>query len=416
MLGTNLTNANLSEAYLSDVISASVIGLPTIPSNWRIANGVLVGGLNFATKPNPTITGTLRVGSTLTANLKSWKPTPTSVSFEWYSDGIRIRAARTIALTPDLVGKKLVLKAISAKTKYNTTVRYSSETATIGFGNFTYSPTPVLSGSPIVGKFLTAKVSPWLPAASMTFEWFADGVSLNASGQTLLLTTNELGKRITVQVTGSRDGFDSVTRSSSATSVVQLPTIPKYTKPKIKLVLGSKYALGSTLGVTLGTWAPGTTFEYQWLRNGVPIAGATESTYSLVVVDVSKKISVLVTGELDGFRPQPSTSSGTSAIAKANLTATTTLSISGNPIIGQQLATNASEWMPSADSYVYVWKRDGSTIKNANGSIYLVQGSDKGKRISVTVSAIKSGHNSLINTSASTTRVIVASNAPRAFS
>ena len=56
--------------------------------------------------------------------------------------------------------------------------------------------------------------------------------------------------------------------------------------------------LGMVLTVTPGSWVgtPPITLTYQWLRNGVPITGATGTTYTLVSADLGDLISVDETG------------------------------------------------------------------------------------------------------------------------
>lgn len=52
-----------------------------------------------------------------------------------------------------------------------------------------------------------------------------------------------------------------------------------------------------------GTWeAPGpTTTTYQWLRDGAPIAGATEQQYVVSPADVGHQLAPQVTGSRDGY-------------------------------------------------------------------------------------------------------------------
>lgn len=54
---------------------------------------------------------------------------------------------------------------------------------------------------------------------------------------------------------------------------------------------------GEILSTTDGTWTgtPAPTFTYQWYRDGVAIAGATDNTYTLVTADVGTMIDVDVT-------------------------------------------------------------------------------------------------------------------------
>lgn len=55
---------------------------------------------------------------------------------------------------------------------------------------------------------------------------------------------------------------------------------------------------GSLLTASPGTWTgyPAPTFTYQWLANGVPIGGATASTYTTQAGEVGQTITVVVSG------------------------------------------------------------------------------------------------------------------------
>jgi len=52
----------------------------------------------------------------------------------------------------------------------------------------------------------------------------------------------------------------------------------------------------------------GASFEYQWLRDGEPIEGATGATYLVTADDAGSRISVAVTASAEGFEPTTSTS------------------------------------------------------------------------------------------------------------
>jgi hypothetical protein len=58
--------------------------------------------------------------------------------------------------------------------------------------------------------------------------------------------------------------------------------------------------VGQTLAVTVGTWIQAPTYTFQWLRNGVAIAGATAQTYLLVAADSGKTVSCAVTATVAG--------------------------------------------------------------------------------------------------------------------
>jgi len=55
--------------------------------------------------------------------------------------------------------------------------------------------------------------------------------------------------------------------------------------------------VGQTLSCTTGTWSyVPTSYQYQWVRSGAAITGATASTYVLVAADSTKSVSCFVVG------------------------------------------------------------------------------------------------------------------------
>ena len=79
--------------------------------------------------------------------------------------------------------------------------------------------------------------------------------------------------------------------------------------------IGGTRRVGYLLTAYPGTWKPsGVTFTYRWLRNGVPITGATGKTYRLRSVDRGDRIRVRVTGRKTGYYTKTVTSAATSTI------------------------------------------------------------------------------------------------------
>ena len=72
--------------------------------------------------------------------------------------------------------------------------------------------TPTIAGAVKIGKRLTAKTAYVWPATGVTqrFAWFRDGVAIaRATSSTYSVTRADLGKEITVRITGSRSGYTS---------------------------------------------------------------------------------------------------------------------------------------------------------------------------------------------------------------
>ncbi len=83
--------------------------------------------LPFTTAPTPTITGTPKVGKTLTANPGSWAPTPDALTYQWVRGGTNIPGATSKTYTPVAadVGQQISVKVTATKSGYQTTTRTS---------------------------------------------------------------------------------------------------------------------------------------------------------------------------------------------------------------------------------------------------------------------------------------------------
>ncbi|MDQ1136955.1 hypothetical protein QE410_001754 [Microbacterium sp. SORGH_AS 1204] len=92
---------------------------------------VVKGTLSGAT---PTITGTTKVGYTLTARAGTWAPAPVALSYQWSRNGVAISGATssTYKLTSSDKGKRITVKVTGTKTGYTTLAKTSAATATIG--------------------------------------------------------------------------------------------------------------------------------------------------------------------------------------------------------------------------------------------------------------------------------------------
>jgi len=129
-------------------------------------------------------------------------------------------------------------------------------------------------------------------------------------------------------------------------------------------------------------------FSYQWLRDGVAIIGATNSTYTLGDADVDTHISVQVS-YTDGHGTAESvTSAQTEAVANVNDAPVGIPTISGTATEDQML-TAVTSGISDADglgSFSYQWLRNGSAITGATASTYTLGDADVNAQISVTVS------------------------------
>ena len=174
-------------------------------------------------------------------------------------------------------------------------------------------------------------------------------------------------------------------------------------------VISGTAHVGETLTTTNGTWTGGgIAYTYQWKRDGGDIAGATNSTYDLVVADLGAVITVTVTAtNVDGAAS--ATSLGTAAVL--DVPANTVLpSISGTAQDGQTLTAANGTWTGGSLVYTYQWNAGlagDEPISGATDSTYLVTADEVGDVITVTVTATNAAGSDSA-TSAATATVIAA--------
>jgi hypothetical protein len=362
--------------------------------------------LPFTTAPTPTVSGTAKVGSTLTANPGTWSPAPTTTTYAWLREGVAINGATAATYQPvtaDL-GKKLSVRVTSARAGYETTSKTSAATAAVAPGTFTTAPTPTISGTVAVGSTMTANPGTWVPAATTTtYQWLRAGVEIpGATQQSYVLTAADAGMTLTVKVTGARDGYETTTKTSLPTAAAAdgaFSTVPTPT------VTGST-AVGSTLTANPGTWVPAaTTTTYQWLRSGVEIPGATGQTYRLTAADAGAALTVRVTGGRDGYAETTATSAATAAVGLATFDQAPAPRIKGKAKVRAKLKAVVGTWSPTPATTTYQWYRNGKAIKGATGATYKVTRKDSRKRITVVVTQALPGYATVSQKSPATKRV-----------
>lgn len=159
---------------------------------------------------------------------------------------------------------------------------------------------------------------------------------------------------------------------------------------------------GKTLTANAGTWVPTPSgLAYQWQRNGVDIPGAEGTTYALGLSDIGKQITVSVTASKADHVTTTKVSAAVSVTA-AVFTSQPVPAISGTPVKGRTLTALVGAWSPKPAAFAYQWYRDGKPIAGATAKSYTVVTNDVGHKLTVKVTATRSGYASASKTSAAT--------------
>lgn len=169
-------------------------------------------------KPVPTVTGSGAALSELTAVPGTWDD-GTTLTYTWYADGVEIVGATAGTYTPTLaqIGAQITVKVTSTKEGYVTESATSSPVGPISAAAMTLKPVPTINGSGTVGQELTANPGTWDADVVLTYKWFVNGVEIaGATMATFTPTKSQVGGTISVQVTATKAGY--VTESKSSTS------------------------------------------------------------------------------------------------------------------------------------------------------------------------------------------------------
>ncbi|GAA5107169.1 hypothetical protein GCM10023339_04860 [Alloalcanivorax gelatiniphagus] len=148
-------------------------------------------------------------------------------------------------------------------------------------------------------------------------------------------------------------------------------------------------------------WSPNVTLGYQWSLDGVPVPGATASTFKLSRGDIGKTLSLQVTGSAPYYAPVAVAAPGV-VVGKA-LFKTKRPKLRGVPRAGRVLSVKVKGWQPNPGKKKvkirYQWLKNGKKIKGAKKATYRVRAKDRGKKITVRVTTKAKGYEKASRTS-----------------
>jgi hypothetical protein len=152
----------------------------------------------------------------------------------------------------------------------------------------TASPTPSVSGVAQVGRALIAAAGVWDEGVQLSYQWLRNSSPIQgAFGSSYFLTPRDAGAQISVEVTGRKTGFTTITRKSAEVAA----SWPE----KVELVaIRGTAELGSILRVQTSELIASEPVTLQWERDGEPIAGATQDFFEVSSEDVGSTLTVRV--------------------------------------------------------------------------------------------------------------------------
>lgn len=199
----------------------------------------------------PTITGTPRVGETLTAQNGTWANNPTAFQYQWQRCGaggsncVNVPGAveKTYLLTSADAGRTMRVRVLGVNAEGASEAR-SAPTAVVTPSKAPQNTArPTIEGEPRVGEELTVAEGAWTNTpTSYTYQWQRcdiDAVScfpvIGATGKTYGVRSADVGYRLRVRVL-ARNAAGSGAALSNPTGIV-VPTVPiTNTRPTLTIV------------------------------------------------------------------------------------------------------------------------------------------------------------------------------------
>ena len=396
--GATSSTYTLGDADVGTQISVQLSytdGQDTSEGPLTSAQTAAVANVNDAPVGVPTINGTVTEDQVLTADASGITDIDGlgTFSYQWLRDGVAIAGATssTYTLGDADVGTQISVQVSYADLNGTAESVNSAQTAAVVSINDTPTGSVTISGTPTEDQILTA--SNTLADADgmgpVSYQWYRDGVAIGgATNSTYTLGDADVGTSITV--TASYNDGQGTSESVTSAGVGPIANIND-TPVGLPTITGTaaedQLLTADTSGITdadgLGA------FNYQWLRDGVNIAGATGSTYTLGDTDVGTQISVQVSYIDDQSTAEgPLTSVQTAAVTNVNDAPVGVPVITGTVTEDQTLTADTSG-ISDADglgAFSYQWLRDGVVIAGATSSTYTLGDADVGTLISVQVS------------------------------
>jgi surface antigen len=262
----------------------------------------------------PRVTGTAKVGSTLTVSPGTWTPTPTTLSYQWLAGGAAIAGATKTTFVPTSaqIGKALTVRVSVSGLGYPAATAISAATTVVQPGVLTPTSLPRIDGAATVGETLTATPPTWTPSPDhVVYQWLADDAVLpGATSATLAVGPALAGKALVVKVTASKSGYPAVTAASAATARVALGSLEVVSTPRVD----GTARPGGVLTVVLPSVRPASAVSIQWLRNGVPVPGATGRSYRLGSADLGARLLAQLRLTRVGYTPLTVRSTSTALV------------------------------------------------------------------------------------------------------
>ena len=390
---------------------------------------------------------------TVTAALTDVNPTATTRKVQWFRDALAIAGATgdDYSLVAADYGHAITVKVTYLRDGYTNYVANGDSGTTNQFWIRASAAQPKIVGVKAINGLLSVAprtyedMTTGLQIASgdisPTYQWYRSGVAIVGAlgqGATYQPVALDKGKVITVRLTINASGYQydlpSISTSVGTPPLGTNPLPGTDTLDPTLVVQGTSTDYATILGSTsTGITSPGgaaNVVAYQWLRDGAPIALATNSTYTLAQADRGHLVGLRITTSHVAIGAQTYTTdirytNEYDYTLNAN-TAGVEIHVDTDMTVGSHLAPLVPMYTDSWGDPVptsglqqkFQWYRTAivkkksvtTAIPGATHSDYYIQAADLGATISVTVTTGAVGyiaHIATYKTNPTTLKVLI---------
>ncbi len=385
-------------------VTAAMLGSETVSDQ-----SLSVRISDFEVVQPPSVSGDEKVGATLTADPGAYNPSPPdSVAYQWARDGHAVSGATaaTYALTGPDQGHRMSVQVTAERSGYAPITLNTAQSGVIGEGQLSLSGTPTAAGETVVGQTLaadTTAVTVTPQPDRVTYQWYRDGAAVTgARQQTYDLTGDDVGARLSVLVSGHKEGYREVASQQSApTGVVTRGTIRALKVPEIRYVdpmqaltpiPGRRIAYGRDTEIDLtGVFSQWTnTPDVIWYRDTgsgpQPIPGTGGSEYHPVAADFGARLSARITTTDPGYE-EATAVTDTYLVVQGKRQVAQAPTLTRKAKVGRVLTATKARFSPGTSRVTYRWLRNGKRIRGALGRHYRPVRADRGTRLRVQAKA-----------------------------
>jgi Ca2+-binding RTX toxin-like protein len=233
----------------------------------------------------PALSGSARVGDTLTCASGSWSGDGIAYGYRYLRDGAVLATTPSYTVGAADAGHRLTCEVTATNAGG---VRRATVSVTVPVPPPANTSAPVVDGTAQTGATLTCAPGAWsgTPSGWQT-RWFRDGAQA-ATGRTIVLTDADQGHAVSCDVAAVWSGGTTSPVGSAAV------TVPFHAP--VSVTAPSLYGAatpGGSLTCTAGDWRYAAGYTYTWRRDGVPVAEGTD--LAVMPADAGHRLSCRVT-------------------------------------------------------------------------------------------------------------------------